>query len=293
MAGPRGVGGQGSGVGKTANLASGPPAPSPDPSGLRILRHRVLQYLVIACAALLAGGINSIAGGGTLISFPALVWIGRSSIVANATNTVAIWPGSLAGVFGFRREFKKLPRWLLLLIIPALAGGISGAVVLLKTPERTFAHIVPFLILGATILLAAQEIISRRLRLFIEGHEKPSTGWIVFAFVFQFLVGVYGGYFGAGIGILMLAALGLIGLRDIHQMNALKNLLAISINGVAAIYFAIQGAVSWTDVTIMAIASIAGGLFGARLAHRLGRRFVRGFVVAVGLVMTVALFVKA
>jgi uncharacterized membrane protein YfcA len=253
----------------------------------------VLQYLVIACAALLAGGINSIAGGGTLISFPALVWIGRSSIVANATNTVAIWPGSLAGVFGFRREFKKLPRWLLLLIIPALAGGISGAVVLLKTPERTFAHIVPFLILGATILLAAQEIISRRLRLFIEGHEKPSTGWIVFAFVFQFLVGVYGGYFGAGIGILMLAALGLIGLRDIHQMNALKNLLAISINGVAAIYFAIQGAVSWTDVTIMAIASIAGGLFGARLAHRLGRRFVRGFVVAVGLVMTVALFVKA
>ena len=253
----------------------------------------MLQYLVITGAALLAGAINSIAGGGTLISFPALVWIGRTAIVANATNTVAIWPGSLAGVFGFRHELKKLPRWLLFLMIPAFAGGITGAVVLLKTPEKVFAHLVPFLILGATILLAMQEIISRRLRVFVQEHERPSTGWIVFAFVFQFFVGVYGGYFGAGIGILMLAALGLIGLRDIHQMNALKNLLAICINGIAAIYFAIQGAVAWTDVAIMAVASILGGLLGARLAHRLGRRFVRGFVVVVGLVMTIALLVKA
>ncbi len=134
----------------------------------------MLQYLVIAAAALLAGGINSIAGGGTLISFPALVWIGRSTIVANATNTVAIWPGSLAGTLGFRHELKNLPRWLLLLILPALIGGISGAVILLKTPERTFAHLVPFLILGATILLAAQEVISRKLRLFVETHERPS-----------------------------------------------------------------------------------------------------------------------
>lgn len=253
----------------------------------------MLQYLVIAAAALLAGGINSVAGGGTLISFPALVWIGRSAIVANATNTVAIWPGSLAGVFGFRHHLVKLPRWLLLTIIPALAGGGLGAVILLKTPERTFAHLVPFLILAATILLAAQELISRKLLRFAEEHARPSAGWIVFAFVFQFLVGIYGGYFGAGIGILMLAALGLIGLRDIHQMNALKNLLAICINGVAAIYFAVMGAVSWADVAIMAVTSIAGGLLGARLAHRLGRRFVRGFVVAVGLFMTVALFLKA
>lgn len=253
----------------------------------------MLQYLVIAAAALLAGGINSVAGGGTLISFPALVWIGRGAIVANATNTVAIWPGSLAGVFGFRDDLVKLPRWLLMMMIPALAGGALGAVILLKTPERTFTHLVPFLILGATILLAAQELISRKLRRFAEEHDRPSAAWIVFAFIFQFLVGIYGGYFGAGIGILMLAALGLIGLRDIHQMNALKNLLAICINGVAAIYFAAMGAVSWPDVAIMAVTSIAGGLLGARLAHRLGRRFVRAFVVAVGLFMTVALFLKA
>lgn len=226
------------------------------------------------------------------MSFPALVWIGRSAVVANATNTVAIWPGSLAGVFGFRREFKKLQRWLLLLMLPALGGGALGAVVLLKTPEKVFAHIVPFLILGATVLLWSQELISRRLRVFAEEHKKPSTGWIVFAFVFQFLVGIYGGYFGAGIGILMLASLGLIGMRDIHQMNALKNLLAICINGIAAIYFAVMGAVSWADVAVMALASIAGGLLGARLAHKLGRRFVRGFVIAVGLVMSVALFLK-
>lgn len=253
----------------------------------------MLQYLVIAVAALLAGGINSIAGGGTLISFPALVWIGRSTIVANATNTVAIWPGSLAGALGFRHELKHLPRWLLWLVIPALLGGITGAVVLLKTPERTFAHLVPFLILGATILLAAQEFISRKLRIFIETHERPSNAWVTFAFVFEFLVGIYGGYFGAGIGILMLAALGLIGLRDIHQMNALKNLLAICINGIAAIYFAVNGAVSWADVLLMAVTSIIGGYLGARTAKRLGRGFVRGFVVAVGLIMTVALFLKA
>lgn len=253
----------------------------------------MLQYLVIGLAALLAGGINSIAGGGTLISFPALVWIGRSTIVANATNTVAIWPGSLAGALGFRDELKHLQRWLLWLVVPALLGGITGAVILLKTPEKTFAHLVPFLILGATVLLAAQEFISRKLRLFVETHERPSNAWITFAFIFEFFVGVYGGYFGAGIGILMLAALGLIGLRDIHQMNALKNLLAICINGIAAIYFAVQGAVSWADVLIMAVTSIIGGYLGAHTAKRLGRRFVRGFVVAVGLVMTVALFLKA
>src|SRR5512140_1763484 len=133
----------------------------------------MLQYLVIAGAALLAGGINSIAGGGTLISFPALVWIGRSTIVANATNTVAIWPGSLAGALGFRHELKHLPRWLMLMVVPALLGGITGAVMLLKTPERTFAHIVPFLILGATILLAAQEVISRTLDRFFAAHRMP------------------------------------------------------------------------------------------------------------------------
>ena len=252
----------------------------------------MIQLLVISIAAFAAGAINSIAGGGTLISFPALVWIGRPVVVANATNTVAIWPGSFAGVIGFRREIASLDRWLYLLTIPALAGGITGAVLLLRTPEKTFAQLVPLLILAATILVAAQEAIARRIPIFAAAHEKRSAGGIVFAFIFQFIVSVYGGYFGAGMGILMLAALGLIGLRDIHQMNGLKNLLAICINGVAAIYFAISHAVVWHDAGIMAIFSIIGGYAGARLAKRLGRRFVRGFVIVIGLTMSVALAIR-
>jgi len=249
-------------------------------------------YAVIAIAAFVAGAINSIAGGGTLLSFPALMYIGVPPVMANATNTVAIWPGSFAGVLGFREDIKKLQRWLLWLMIPSLLGGLTGALILLHTPEKTFARIVPLLILGATLLLAAQEMITRKLNRFLSSHEDPSRGWIIFAFTFQFLVSIYGGYFGAGMGILMLAALGLIGMHDMHQMNGLKNLLAICINGVAAVYFALQGAVVWSHVLIMAVASILGGFAGARLAHRLGRKFVRGAVVVIGLVMTVVLFFK-
>ena len=251
-----------------------------------------METAVIVVAAIVAGAINSIAGGGTLISFPVLLWLGRNPIVANATNTVAIWPGSLAGVIGFRRELMSVQRWLLLLVLPSLAGAGVGAWLLLRTPESTFERLVPILILVATLLLAAQEMITRRLGFIAEAHERPTAGWVTLVFAFQFLVSVYGGYFGAGMGILMLAALGLIGLTDMHQMNGLKNLLAICINGVAAIYFALSGSVIWADVALMAVGSIIGGLLGARLARRLGRKFVRGFVVAIGIVMAVALGLK-
>ena len=250
-----------------------------------------MEIAIIVGAAVIAGAINSIAGGGTLISFPALVWLGRDPILANATNTIALWPGSFAGMVGFRRELASTRRWLFLLVIPSLLGGVAGAVLLLKTPSATFDGLVPLLILAATLLMAAQEMITRRLRFIAEAHENPTPGWVVFVFTFQFLVGVYGGYFGAGIGILMLAALGLIGMTDLHQMNGLKNLLAICINGVAAIYFAWSGAVDWSDGLIMAGGAIAGGFLGARLAHRFGRKFVRRFVVAIGLIMTVAMLV--
>ena len=253
----------------------------------------MLGYALIAIAGFVAGAINSIAGGGTLLSFPALMWVGRSAVIANATNTVAIWPGSLAGVFGFRHDLKRVRPWLFWLMIPSLAGGIAGAVLLLHTREKTFSRIVPFLILGATLLLAAQEMISRLLNLIAKAHAKPTAGWVVFVVVFQLLVALYGGYFGAGMGILMLAALGLIGLTDLHEMNGLKNLLAICINGVAAIYFAVAGAVDWRDVAVMAVTSILGGLAGAKLAHKLGRQFVRRAVVAIGIVMTVALWIRA
>src|SRR5919204_578475 len=171
-------------------------------------------------------------------------------------------------MFGYREDMRRVRRWLYLLIIPSLAGGALGAILLLHTSEKTFSRLVPFLILGATLLLAAQEFISRKLNLVAKAHEKPSAGWVIFVFTFQLLVGLYGGYFGAGMGILMLAALGLIGLTDLHQMNGLKNLLAICINGIAAIYFAVSGAVIWLDALLMAIAAILGGLAGAKIAHK-------------------------
>jgi uncharacterized membrane protein YfcA len=249
--------------------------------------------LVIFAAALIAGAINSIAGGGTLISFPALVWIGIDPILANATNAVALWPGSLAGAVGFRRELSTVRRWLLLLVIPSLIGGALGGWLLLRTPSSTFSRLVPFLILVATLLLAAQEMISRRLGSLARAHEHPTLGWVAFVFIFQLLVATYGGYFGAGMGILMLAALGLIGLTDMHQMNGLKNVLAVCINGVAAIYFALSHAVVWRDAAVMTVGAIIGGFAGARIARRLGRTFVRRAVVIIGLAMTAALFLRS
>jgi uncharacterized membrane protein YfcA len=251
------------------------------------------QVAVIAAAAFVAGLINSIAGGGTLVSFPVLLWTGRDAVLANATSTVALWPASLAGAYGFRREMKGGARTFLLFGAPSLAGGILGAALLLRTPSETFARLVPFLILFATLLLAAQEPISRRLRGGDdEEAREPTRAWWASAAVFQFFVGVYGGYFGAGIGILMLAALGLLGFTDIHRMNALKNLLAICINGVAAVYFIVSGAVIWSDVLVMTFAALAGGYCGARLAYRLGRRFVRLAVIFTGLVMSASLFFR-
>ena len=215
------------------------------------------------------------------------MWIGRNPVIASATNTVAIWPAGVSGALGFRKNLASLQRWLWLLTIPSLLGGAAGAVLLLQTPAQVFARIVPLLIGGATILLAAQEAITRHLP-----HKKGSIGWLIFAFTFQFAVGVYGGYFGAGMGILMLAALGLIGLTDLHQMNGLKNVLGLCINGVAAVYFIVRGAVVWSDVVIMAVFSITGGFLGAKLAKKLGRTFVRGAVVVIGVVMTIALFLR-
>lgn len=260
------------------------------------------QAAVIFVAGFVAGVINAVAGGGTLISFPALVWIGRDPIVANVTNTVALWPGSLGGMMGFRRELGQSRGWMLLLAGPSVLGGLLGAFLLLQTPSRLFAAMVPFLILFATLLFAVQEPLSRWLR--GEGtpaggsaapgaaHPAPGTHAWLGAVAFQFAVATYGGYFGAGIGILMLAALGLLGLTDIYQMNGLKNFLAVCINLVAAGYFMICGPVSWADAAVMAVGAIAGGYGGAGLARRLGRTFVRRTVVAIGLGMALSLLLR-
>lgn len=244
--------------------------------------------------------MNSVAGGGTLVTFPTLVWLGIDPIQANVTSTVALWPGSLGAMVGFRRELGDRRRWMLLLGAPSVAGGLIGARLLLLTPSPLFGSIVPYLILFATILFAAGEPLMRRLRANNppQASEEGSTtrargrAWWAGAIAFQFFVAIYGGYFGAGIGILMLAALGLLGLTDIHQMNGLKNFFAVCINIVAAAYFIAAGRVEWPYALVMVVGAIAGGYGGAGLARRLGRQFVRRAVIVIGLAMAVSLLFR-
>lgn len=250
------------------------------------------QMTISFGAAFAAGAINSVAGGGTLVSFPTLIWLGLPSISANATSTVAIWPGSLGSIWGYRRELRDTPPAMLAFTVPSLVGGITGAVLLHITPTRLFDRLVPLLILFATLLFLAQEPLQRTFggtRLGQAENAGAESRLMSGAMVAQLAVGLYGGYFGAGIGILMLAVLGILGLTDIHRMNALKNLLALCINGIAALYFIWMGMVSWPHAIIMAVGAIAGGIGGAGVARKLGRRTVRGIVVAIGFATVLSL----
>ena len=255
------------------------------------------QIPLVLLAAFVAGMMNSVAGGGTLVTFPTLVWIGIDPISANITSTVALWPGSLGAMYGFRRELGDSRNFMLLLGAPSVVGGLIGARLLLLTPSPLFASIVPYLILFATILFAAGEPLVKKMRWLgageLEGAGKPnSRAWWAGAIVFQFFVAIYGGYFGAGIGILMLAALGLLGLTDIHQMNGLKNFFAVCINIIAGAYFIASGRVEWNYALVMIVGAIVGGYGGAGLARKLGRTFVRRAVIVVGLAMAISLLFK-
>jgi uncharacterized membrane protein YfcA len=250
----------------------------------------VVHALVVFLAGGVAGGINSVAGGGTLLAFPTLIWLGLPSVSANMTSTIALWPGSLGGVWGFRRELATVDRRVYALAVPSVGGGILGALLLRVTPTDVFDWMLPFLILFATLLLMAQDAVQRRFDLTALHHAR--SHWLSWTMLFQFGVAVYGGYFGAGIGILMLAALSLMGHTDIHQMNGIKNLFAVCINGVAAFYFAVTGDIYWTDAAIMAAGSIAGGVGGAGLFRRLGRQAVRRFVIAIGFLMALSTLLR-
>ncbi len=243
-------------------------------------------------AAFLAGAINSVAGGGTLLTFPTLIWLGLNSITANATSTVAVWPGSLGSMWAYRQELGASEPRLLALVGPCLAGGLIGALLLRSTPTAVFDRLVPFLILGATVLFLVQRPVQQRLQKPTAGPAHESGRWLAGAMLFQLLVAIYGGYFGAGIGILMLAALSILGLTDIHQMNGLKTFFAVCINGVAVFYFIWAKMVYWPDVLIMAAGAVAGGYGGVGVARRLGPVAVRRIVIAVGFAMAISLFIK-
>lgn len=226
-----------------------------------------------------------------MVSFPALVAFGEPEIVSNATNTGAMWPAAVSSAFGYLKD-TRLQRGLLLpLLVPSLLGGLLGAVILVVTPAQAFETIVPFLVLFATLLFAFRNPITRR---FARGN--PSEGRVStregVGFLFQLFVATYGGYFGAGIGVLMLGSLSIMGMRNIHEMNTVKTTLGAAINVVAFIFFAFRGLVVWTLLLLMIVGSIIGGYGGARLAKRINPRIIHLTIVAIGLVVSAWFFAR-
>lgn len=242
--------------------------------------------LVWLClSALAAGAVNSLAGGGTLLTFPVLIAAlsthgpDEAKVLANATSTVALVPGALAGAWGYRREIVQMRHWLAILAAPSLVGGIIGSLLVTRLPPHYFAVLVPWLLLLAAVVFLVDTILGRSKTLRRESHSPAAVAGLV---VFQFGVAIYGGYFGAGIGILMLSALALMGAGDIHRLNSLKTVLNACINGVSVIIFVSDGKVVWECALPMAVASILGGYLGARLALRVQPRYVRWAVIVIG-----------
>jgi uncharacterized membrane protein YfcA len=251
-------------------------------------------YFWLCLSALGGGAINAIAGGGTLVTFPALLAV-ISPVAANVTSTLALLPGSIASAWGYRQELRSARRWIVLLTIPSLLGGITGALLITQLPEAVFKSLVPWLVLLAAILFLLQPTVTRLMRRHADPavkHGPPSGRTRAAVIVCQFFVGVYGGYFGAGIGILMLSALAFLDLDGIHQMNAIKTWLAFCINGISAILFIIDGQIVWPFALAMAVAAVAGGYLGARLALRLPPVYVRWLVIAIGFFLAAYFFVK-
>jgi len=238
------------------------------------------QILALLSSSAGAGIMNAMAGGGTILTFPTLIFLGFPAITANATSTVALWPGAAASLFGYRDEVARHRGWLATLFLPSLLGGAAGAVLLLLTPERTFSRLAPFLILFATFLFLLQGAVARWSGAPHISGKTPAR--LAAAWLFQLAIGVYGGYFGAGIGILMLAVLGFLGLSDIHAANGIKNFFGMCINGVASLYFVWRGAVDWPAALVMIAGAVAGGYAGARFARRLGQEKARAAVVVIG-----------
>lgn len=248
------------------------------------------HYPILFVAAFVAGGINSIAGGGSVVSFPLMLWSGIPPVVANATNNMALFPGYAASASGYRDDLKSTDRSLAVFLIPAVAGGAVGAFLLLHTPSETFEAIAPFLVLFATALVAIQgrvtawsERVARRGR---------TRAWWWTALAADFVLSIYGGYFGVGLGILLLGVLGLMGFSNLHEMNGMKAILSAGIVAIALVYFAVEGAIMWSVGLVMAVGALLGGYASARVARRVPEEAVRRAVVVIGIGMALSLLIR-
>jgi uncharacterized membrane protein YfcA len=243
-------------------------------------------YFLLIAVGVCAGLVNSVAGGGSFLTFPTLVFIGVPSVVANATSTVALFPGVFASAWAYRGDFERLERVPLKpAIIVSIAGGIAGALLLLFTAQRTFDTIIPWILLMATIALAAGPTVSRMLN----SKIRIGTRTLI---LLQFLCAIYGGYFGGAVGIIMLAVWSMAGLRDVHAMNAGRTLLGGVMNAAAVICFVIAGKIWWLHASLLLVAAVAGGYAGALLAKRVNPMLVRAVIIAISTAVTITFFLR-
>ncbi|MGE4062517.1 MAG: sulfite exporter TauE/SafE family protein [Rhodospirillaceae bacterium] len=244
------------------------------------------NYVLLAGAAFIAGVMNAIAGGGTFITFPALVFTGVPSVIANASNAVALVPASFASAWAYRHDYQDVENLSLKAMVAAsVVGGMLGAILLVATPETTFDALVPWLLLAATLVFALGPTFIPKLR------ERFHIGPQALLFL-QFLVGIYGGYFGGAMGIVMLAIYSLFGLTNLNSMNAMKATLAGFINGVSVFIFVGTGNVAWRQTLLMMVFAIAGGYIGAHFGRKLNQKYLRALIILISTSVTIAFFVR-
>ena len=242
--------------------------------------------VVLFVATLMAGALNSVAGGGSFITLPALLYAGVAPVAANATSTFAVWPASVASVVAYRRELGQPATWMSLGVI-SLVGGLLGGLLLIKTSDESFMRLLPWLMLLAAATFTFGGRLTKRFNMAARAQSMP--WWM---YILQLAIATYGGYFGGGMGIMMLALLAASGMTNIHEMNGLKAVLGVAINAVALVAFIAHGSIAWRAGLIMAAGGIIGGYAGAAVARRLSRGAVRAFVIAIGWTMTAYFFVR-
>jgi uncharacterized membrane protein YfcA len=251
----------------------------------------VTHAIFLFVAAALGGGLNAVAGGGSFIAFPALLFTGVPPVPANATNTLALWVGVTASGGAYRKRLRTSRRVMVPLVITSVVGGVAGAFLLIKTPAQTFLHVLPWLMLAATLLFAFGKHLTGRIS---AGISQDASGKaLIGANIFELIVAVYGGYFGGGIGIMNLAMLAAMGMTDIHEMNALKVILGGVINGVATVMFIALGAILWPQAIVMTVGATIGGYASAHYAQRLPQSWIRALVMVVGASMTIYFFIRS